>query len=192
MSLQNKAFNAPLFIIVSVLAFGTGLVIVTASQKSTENRSKASGQNGPYNCSLLCGPPAGSLTSSSCQQCLTAGGTVTLVNGSGCSMDAPPEVSVSCQNCPGDKFYVNTSGRPTCGVDLNVSPTPEPNPWGDCVTRIEATGECVQNYWQFVEERENDWRCKPVFAYLNLCSPAVELPTEPRPEQDPGINPGQE
>lgn len=183
MSLQNKAFNAPLFIIVSVLAFGTGLVIVTASQISTENRSKASGQNGPYNCSLLCGPPAGSLTSSSCQQCLTAGGTVTLVNGSGCSMDAPPEVSVSCQNCPGDNFYINSSGRPTCGIDPNVSPSPVVNPWDKCIPwDTNADDACVDTYRTYKEKRDADWRCKDIILdnYPTLCPyEAVEFPTEP-------------
>ena len=186
MSLQNKAFNAPLFIIVSVLAFGTGLVIVTASQKTTENRSKAS--SGPYYCDTACSPAAGGIGGSACLACM---GSLPK-DGQTCNTDYTTKASNDCENCPGAKFHADpATGQPRCG-SLVVVPTPTDDPWGDCVTRIEATGECVQNYWQFVEERENDWRCKPVFAYLNLCSPAVELPTEPRPEQDPGINPGQE
>lgn len=51
----------PLFILFSLFAFGTGFVLVTASQTSTERRSKASGID-PY-----------ATTSSSCESGVTDG-----------------------------------------------------------------------------------------------------------------------
>lgn len=177
----KPAFKAPLFLIVSIVAFGTGIVLVTAAQRTTENRSKASGLAGPYNCSVLCNPPAGNLANSSCQLCLSGGGTVTLVNGSNCSMDAPPESSVSCQNCPGDDFYINASGRPTCGIGPKVSPTPVVNPWDQCMSWNQQSPDlCVDTYRTYKEKRDADWRCKTAFAYLGLCEyPAVEFPSVP-------------
>lgn len=182
MSVSTPSFKAPLFLFVSVLAFGLGMVLVIGAQRTTENRSRASG-DGPYNCSLLCGPPSGSLTSAVCQQCLSAGGTVVLVNGSGCSMDALPEAPVSCQNCPGD-FYINESGRPTCGTQPSITPVlPQESSWADC-QQWNAQNICIRTYWQLTEE---DWRCSKRWEYLNMCS--VELPDAPRPEEDPGLNP---
>lgn len=132
-------------------SFGTGFLLVTASQQNTEDRSKAS-FDGPYVCTAACSPPTGSLGSTACIQCF--------------------------------------AGNP------KVSPTPlQGNPWADCA-QWGPDGTCNFTYWQKQEAAENDWRCKPNWLFLDLCefdtSGAQEMPTEPRPEEDPGINPGEE
>jgi len=141
MSASTPSLKAPLFIIVSVLAFGLGMILVIAAQKSTENRSQAS--LGPYTCATACSPASGGPGGAACLACMNA--------------------------------------NPT------PIPTPQENPWGDC--RVWEGDTCVMNAWQWKEARDKDWRCKPVFEYLHLCEPSIELPQEPQPAEDPGINP---
>jgi len=176
MSASTPSLKAPLFIIVSVLAFGLGMILVIAAQKSTENRSQAS--LGPYTCATACSPASGGPGGAACLACVQANTT-------------PEPCATECSYANGGPV-----GTPclACKQANATPPPPRGNPWADCA-QWGADGKCNYTYWQKQEALDNDWRCKAPWIYYDLCEYSTgpqEMPQEPRPAEDPGINPGEE
>lgn len=188
MASTKSAFSVKFFGLFALFSFIAGFMLVLAAQRNTERRSQAS--TGPYVCTAACSPEAGGVGGAACLACMQSIGA--LKNGDTCNANYSTNTSDDCENCPGSKFYSDpVTGQLRCG-SLAVVPTPAGNPWADCVMWDNETNECLKTYWQYTEDRDNDWRCSNTWSYLNLCDYAgVEVPGVPRPEEDPGINPGQ-
>lgn len=106
--------------------------------------------------------------------------------------DGPYSCSAACSPAAGGIGGAACIACMEAQTTPSISPTPSVNPWGNCMQWDAATGVCLKTYWQYVEDRENDWRCKDVWKYLNLCDyVGIAVPGVPRPEEDPGLNPGQ-
>jgi|GEM_PF-888252 hypothetical protein len=80
-------------------SFGTGFLLVTASQQNTEDRSKAS-FDGPYVCTAACSPPTGNIGSASCQACMSgiAPTPIVLAPGTQCVISNSSN-PISCNHC---------------------------------------------------------------------------------------------
>lgn len=190
MASTKSAFSVKFFGLFALFSFIAGFMLVLAAQRNTERRSQAS--TGPYVCTAACSPEAGGVGGAACLACMQSVGAPKV--GEVCNADYTTNASNDCENCPGDKWYVNpTTNQPTCGT-APVVPTPQENPWADCA-QWGADGTCDFTYWEKQEAIENDWRCKPKWLFLDLCEYETgpqEMPTAPRPEENPGINPGEE
>lgn len=128
----GKQIIKPWVLILFILfSFGTGFVLVVASQRSTEDRSRASGAYGNP-CFDACSAASGGVGSDSCRNCMSANGLLptpmpTLSPGSGCSEDADYDHPRSCLHCSGNVYFYNSDiGQTQCGQRPKATPTPTP------------------------------------------------------------------
>lgn len=196
MVVHGRAFS-PLFLILFLaVSFGTGLIFVTASQQSTEGRSKAFEV---YDrCSTVCDPSGNSgINEAACAICRGPNGKIP--SGTWCSMDAEPTAPQSCSRCQtgrdGAAFNPST-GRTECGASTTTTPpplaSPTTNPWDECMRwPAEHFGDddyCLSTYREYKEAMDADWRCKQKWLFLNMCNdgePPIELPNAPFPTGSP-------